>query len=205
MINLILQYPKLYRLYQKTVRSDYSEYDFFKFIFSNLKIKKPRVLDLCCGDSFILNYISSDIDDYLGVDLSDKYLNFSKDRWKKFSFLKLDLNEKNSLNKINEFKPEFIFINGALHHLDNMTVKNINELLIFFNECFFLSVDPVKDKNKFLNKIMISLDRGKYIRNEQEYTKLMSSCKNTIIDDFYKMSFKQIFHYRNLDINTLYA
>ena len=43
--------------YQKTVRSDYSEYDFFKFIFSNLKIKKPRVLDLCCGDSFILNYI----------------------------------------------------------------------------------------------------------------------------------------------------
>ena len=52
---------------------------------------------------------------------------------------------------------------------------------------------------------MISLDRGKYIRNEQEYTKLMSSCKNTIIDDFYKMSFKQIFHYRNLDINTLYA
>ena len=53
MINLILQYPKLYRLYQKTVRSDYNEYDFFKFIFSNLKIKKPRVLDLCCGDSFI--------------------------------------------------------------------------------------------------------------------------------------------------------
>ena len=67
-----------------------------------------------------------------------------------------------------------------------------------------LSVDPVKDKNKFLNKIMISLDRGKYIRNEQEYTKLMSSCKNTIIDDFYKMSFKQIFHYRNLDINRLF-
>ena len=32
MINLILQYPK-HRLYQKTVRSDYSEYDFFKFIF----------------------------------------------------------------------------------------------------------------------------------------------------------------------------
>ena len=42
MINLILQYPKLYRLYQKTVRSDYSEYDFFKFIFSNLKIKNQE-------------------------------------------------------------------------------------------------------------------------------------------------------------------
>ena len=78
MINFILKYPLLYRFYQKTVRSQYSEYDFFKFIFLNLKEKKLRVLDLCCGDSFILNYINQYIDDYYGIDFSDKYLNFSK-------------------------------------------------------------------------------------------------------------------------------
>ena len=73
MIEAILKYPRFYRLYQKTVRSRYSEYDFFKFIFSKFQNKSLRVLDLCCGDSFILNYITPHIKDYLGVDMSDKY------------------------------------------------------------------------------------------------------------------------------------
>ena len=51
---------------------------------------------------------------------------------------------------------------------------------------------------------MISLDRGKYIREQNDYINLMNSCDSVIIDDFYKMSFKQIFHYKNLDIKNLY-
>ena len=31
------------------------------------------------------------------------------------------------LNEIKDFNPNFIFINGALHHLDDTTVKNINK------------------------------------------------------------------------------
>ena len=204
MINAILQYPILYRFYQKTVRSNYSEYDFFKFIFTNLKTNNLRVLDLCCGDSFILNYINSDIKNYLGVDLSDKYLDFSKKKWLNHDFIKLDLNREDSLSKIDEFNPNFIFVNGALHHLDDKTVSNINKLTKFFNSSYFLSVDPVKSDNHFLNKIMISLDRGKYIREQNDYINLMHSCDSVIIDDFYKMSFKQIFHYKNLDIKNLY-
>lgn len=204
MINAILQYPKLYRFYQKTVRSYYSEYDFFKFIFTNLKSNNLRVLDLCCGDSFILNFINSDIKDYLGVDLSDKYLNFSKKKWDMYKFSKLDLNHEDSLNKIKKFNPNFIFVNGALHHLDDKTVSSINKLSKFFNNSYFLSVDPVRSKNKFLNKIMISLDRGKYIREHSDYSNLMDSCESVIIDDFYRMSFKQIFHFKNLDINNFY-
>ena len=33
----------------------------------------------------------------------------------------------------------------------------------------------------------------------------MTSCNNVIIDDFYKMSFKQIFHLKNLKIEQLYS
>ena len=204
MINAILQYPKLYRLYQKTVRSHYSEYDFFKFIFSKLKSNSLRVLDLCCGDSYILNYVDTEIKDYLGVDSSDKYLDFSKKKWDKYQFLKLDLNHDDSLSKIKKFNPNFIFVNGALHHLDDKTVFSINKLSKFFCKSYFLSVDPVKNNNQLLNKIMISLDRGKFIREQNDYSKLMDSCMNIIIDDFYKMSFKQIFHFKNLDVQSLY-
>ena len=205
MINFILKYPLLYRFYQKTVRSQYSEYDFFKFIFLNLKEKKLRVLDLCCGDSFILNYINQYIDDYYGIDFSDKYLNFSKKKWGKFKFKKINLNNIDYLKEIKDFNPNFIFVNGALHHLDDLTVKNINKLSDIFSNSYFLSVDPVKSNNKIFNRLMIKFDRGKFIRNKDEYSNLMRSSKNTILDDFYKMSFKQILHYRNFELNDFYV
>ena len=97
-----------------------------------------------------------------------------------------------------------IFINGALHHLDDTTVKNINKLSDIFTNSYFLSVDPVKSNNKIFNKLMIKFDRGKFIRNKDDYSNLMTSSKNIILDDFYKMSFKQILHYRNFELNDFY-
>tara|TARA_B100000965_G_scaffold406571_1_gene446194 strand:+ start:475 stop:1116 length:642 start_codon:yes stop_codon:yes gene_type:complete len=205
MINAILKYPVLYRLYQKSVRSPYSEYDFIRFIFSTFKNNQIRMLDLCCGDSFILNFVSDFIGDYLGADYSDKYISYSKNKWGNFKFLQLDLNEPSSLEKLKSFNPNFIFVNGALHHLDNETVKNINNLINEFDKSFFLSVDPVKHENKLMNKIMIYFDRGKYIRSKNDYSELMSNCQNLVIDDFYKMSFKSIFHYKNFDLKNLYS
>ena len=114
MIDFLLKNPSLYRFYQKTVRSKYSEYDLIKFIFSKLESKNIRILDLCCGDSYVLEYINQYVNDYLGVDYSEKYLNFSKNKWKKFNFLQLDMNNENSIEKVKSFNPNFIFINGAI-------------------------------------------------------------------------------------------
>ena len=51
---------------------------------------------------------------------------------------------------------------------------------------------------------MINLDRGKYIRTLEEYKNVMKGINHFVIDDFYKMSFQNIFHYRNFDLNKLY-
>ena len=204
MINSILKHPTLYRLYQKTVRAKNSEYDFFKFIFSNLKNKKIRMLDIACGDSFILNFISEYLDDYLGIDHSDKYLAFSKSKWKNFNFLSLDLNDKKNIKYLNEYKPNFIFMNGVIHHLEDATISSINSFIHGHKDSIFLSVDPLRHENKVINKLMIKFDRGKFIRTKDEYSNLMHNFENIIIDDFYKMSFKQIFHYKNIDILQSY-
>ena len=58
MIDLLLKNPNIYRFYQKTVRGKYDEYDFLKFIFEKNNFKNIRMLDICCGDSYILEYIS---------------------------------------------------------------------------------------------------------------------------------------------------
>ena len=205
MINFLLKNPSLYRFYQRTVRGKYDEYNFIKFIFEKFFFKNIRMLDICCGDSYILDYINEFIDDYLGVDNNDKYLKQCKERWKKFNFINLDLNDSKITDHFLKFKPNFIFINGAIHHLDDNTVKSINSLIkTNFLDCYFLSVDPIKNSNTLLNAAMIKLDRGKFIRNKFEYAELMKSFESFIVNDFYKMNFENIFHYKNFDLKKFY-
>tara|TARA_Y100000590_G_scaffold466074_1_gene640266 strand:- start:2809 stop:3450 length:642 start_codon:yes stop_codon:yes gene_type:complete len=205
MINFLLKNPNFYRFYQKIVRSKYDEFDFFEFIFKTHKLKNIRMLDICCGDSYILQYVSKYIDGYMGVDNNDKYLNKCRQEWKSFEFINLDFNDQSNLEHFIKFKPNFIFINGAIHHLDDKTVKSITSLILNnFSSSYFLSVDPVKNENKLLNSLMIKLDRGKFIRNTSGYSELMKSFDSFIVDDFYKMNFKSIFHYKNLNLQELY-
>ena len=205
MINFLLKYPSLYRFYQKTVRAKYDEYDFFKFIFKQNNFKNMRMLDICCGDSYILEHINEFVSDYMGIDSNSKYLKQCRDRWKKFNFINLELKENANIDQLLEFKPNFIFFKYGIHHLDDATVKSINYFIKNnFSKCYFLSLDPVKHNNSFLNKIMIMLDRGKFIRNKSEYAELMNSFESLIIDDFYKMNFQSIFHYKNFDLKKLY-
>ena len=205
MINFLLKNPSIYRFYQKTVRAKYDEYDFIRFIFKQNNFKNMRMLDICCGDSYILEYINEFLDDYLGIDNNDKYLKQCQKRWKKFNFIQLDLDDKANIDQLIEFKPNFIFINGAIHHLDNKTVKSINNFIKNnFSDCYFLSVDPIKNNNSLFNSIMIMLDRGKFIRNKLEYSELMDSFNSFIVDDFYRMKFENIFHYKNFDLKEFY-
>ncbi len=205
MINLILQYPLFYRLYQKTIRKNNHEYDLFKFIFSEIsKDQKIKMLDLCSGDSFVLKYVGEYIDDYVGVDNNEKYLKSLKKEWPKFSFLKADISNLDNLIEIKNFSPNLIFMNGAIHHLDDSIMKSINSFVSKFQNSIFLSVDPIKYQNKFLNRIMIFFDRGKFIRRKEEYNSLMKNYEQFITDDFYQMSFQNVFHFKNINILKLY-
>lgn len=204
MINFVLQYPLFYRLYQKTVRKNNHEYDLFKFIFSHLsKNKKIKMLDLCSGDSFILKYVGDYLDSYVGIDNNEKYLKKLKVEWPKFEFIKADIANLENLQSKN-FSPNLVFMNGAIHHLDDKIMLSINKYISKFSDCIFLSVDPIKYNNSLLNKVMLFFDRGKFIRNENEYKSLMTGYNQLIIDDFYQMSFQNVFHYKNIDISKLY-
>lgn len=206
MINSILKFPVPYRLYQKCVRSKFDEYNFINFIFSQIKNKKNiRVLDLCSGDSYVLDYISGSITNYLGIDNNKHYLSRCKKKWINFNFLNLDVTDSKNIKYFLEFKPNFIFMNGAIHHLDDKTVNQINKFILgYFSEAIFLSIDPVRYYNNFINKIMIRFDRGNFIRNKNDFSELMINYESFIIDDFYKMSFQNIFHFRNLDLKKIY-
>ena len=205
MIDLLLQYPLFYRLYQKTVRKKNNKYDFFKYMFSEIsEDKKIKILDLCSGDSFVLNYIAEYIDDYIGVDNNEKYLKKLKQKWPKYKFLNRDITTLEKIEELKKFEPNFIFMNGAIHHLDDKTMISIDSFVNNKNNSLFLSVDPIKHNNRLINKIMIFFDRGKFIRNKSEYKNIMGNYESVIIDDFYQMSFQNMFHYKNFNLMKLY-
>ena len=162
------------------------------------------MLDLCSGDSFILKYVGDYISEYTGIDNNEKYLKSLKSKWPRFNFMNADITKLDNLENIKNFEPNLIFMNGAIHHLDDETMNSIKNYISRFKNCVFLSVDPIRYNNSLMNKLMIFFDRGKFIRNDQEYKLLMPAYKQFIVDDFYQISFQNIFHFANIDIYKLF-
>jgi len=201
--NKILENTFFYRFYQKIIRKKRNEFDFIKYIFS--QNKNTKVLDICCGDSFVLNYISNDIENYIGIDNNIDYLQNLKNKYPNYEFIFSNIENINKISLLKNTKIDFIFFNGAIHHLNDQIVLNLlNFLEENFPDAKYLSIDPLKDNNKFLNRLMIYFDRGQHIRNILGYKKIMKSFNFLITDNFFVMSFKLIFHYKNFDLNKIY-
>ena len=203
MKNFILKFKFFYRLYQKLIRKNQDDYKFIKYIFN--QNEKVNILDLCCGDSFVLNYINDDVLNYIGIDNNENYLKDSRLKYPEFKFINSDLENIDKIPDLEKNSVDFIFLNGAIHHLDdNLVIKLFNDLEQKYPNAKYLTIDPIKDNNKFLNKIMINFDRGKFIRDNVGYKNIMKKFNFLITDDFFRMSFKLIFHYKNFDLKEAY-
>ena len=203
MKNFILKFKFFYRLYQQLIRKNQDDYKFIKHVFN--QNEKVNILDLCCGDSFILNYINDDVLNYIGIDNNENYLKDSRLKYPKFKFINSDLENIDKIPDLEKNSVDFIFLNGAIHHLDdNLVIKLFNGLEQKYPNAKYLTIDPIKDNNKFLNKIMINFDRGKFIRDNVGYKNIMKKFNFLITDDFFRMSFKLIFHYKNFDLKEAY-
>ena len=203
MKNFLLKYKVIYRLYQNIIRKEKDEYNFIKYVFQ--QHKNINVLDVCSGDSYILNYIKNFINSYIGIDNNSNYLKNSKKNFPRFSFINSDIEKIHKIKKLNRSKINFIFINGAIHHLNDSKVINLISCLNKkFPNAKFLLVDPIKGKNKFINKIMITLDRGKYIRTKQKYKKILKNFNSMETNDFFLMSFLLTFHFKKIDLKKYY-
>ena len=168
MKNFILKNKLFYRLYQNIIRNKKNEYDFIKFIFEKNK-SEINILDVCCGDSYILKYISKYVKNYTGLDNNKGYLKQSRKDYPNFKFYYLDIKKIKSLNtnKIN-----FIFLNGAIHHFNDETIKN---LLNYINEKFYfldsierqvyrrgsLSIKQRKALNKMYSQFTNKIEKAK--------------------------------------------
>jgi len=174
-IDILLQNSLIYDLFQKYIGGYKFKENFIKqFLEQN---KKISILDLGCGTGICAeifkNYTKSA---YTGVDINERYISSAKrKKILNASFLKKDAvyflktKQKNPYN--------IIFINGFLHHLN---ISEINNILMLCKKNIYKSgiiagIEPFHhSKQKNLEKIIMSFDRGKSIFLKSEWKKIFS-------------------------------
>ena len=176
----ILSFFLFYRLTQIIMSGVSFRNNFAKNV---IKSENNYILDIGCGTADILESIPNN--HYYGFDISKNYINYAKNKFfsKNYYFFNKKFN-KNTIKKLPKF--DFIILFGILHHLSNIEIENLffNIKKVLKNNSIILIVDPVLiKKQNIISKLLIKLDRGKNIKNFNEYN-------TTLKKYFRKISYK---------------
>lgn len=131
------------------------------------------VLDIGCGTGSLFELMGKDVN-YVGYDISEKYIDFAKNKYKDCP------NARFYCTKVNEmelYEKDFdvVIAIGILHHLDDNEAARVVELAFkhLREGGRFVLMEPAWiDNQNSVAKFMLQIDRGKAIRKVEGYTKL---------------------------------
>lgn len=160
--------------------------------YGNYDKSHERIADLGCGPSDILRYVNRDHMPafYLGIDISDRYLRHARAKAAQVGidskFLTLDLSMLKAdpairldlLRILNDYQITTVNLFGVLHHIDDAgVISTLNTLYDAPSIKSLNTEDVLWIKSNIINNFYASLDRGTYVREEQEYDALISQTK----------------------------
>ena len=168
----ILAHPRAYEIFNNVVLKFGRARDDLMSLYVPYK-RGRKILDLGCGPGSSAQYFHPE--DYLGIDIDERYIEYAKRKYPSHKFEKIDFNDFDISS--NAIKYDIILIWGLLHHLDNNVVSQYlsraNQLLN--KDGMIVSVENcIHDKQSRIKKKIILLDRGKFIRSPQEYVDIFS-------------------------------
>ena len=157
------------------------------FITKDTKIAEGmKVLDIGCGPGYLIDFLPEV--DYTGIDIDQHYIETAKNSYKYKQFY---------CKSVDDFKLEaphtfdVVISAGVVHHLTDQQSSKLFELakkalkpngrLITLDGCY-------TDKQNIISKKLLDLDRGEFIRTENEYKSLANKHFteiNTKIDNSY--------------------
>lgn len=122
-----------------------------------------KTLDFGCGSGPYAVIFPQEV--YIGMDVDERNIAFAQKRYKK----KFIVEKSGSLKAIPKVKQ--LFAIDVFHHLPNVLVKKyVDEFYQVLEEggkILILDHYPVKEQTKIMGKILLTFDRGKYIRDKQ--------------------------------------
>lgn len=190
-------YSYFYSLIQKTILKKNFYIDLIQVI---NKHKVSEIIDIGCADSSILQH-TDDKYLYYGYDLDSYFTNKSKSKYKNNNKLQF---YNQSVDEINfgKFDPEksIIVLAGLLHHIDDSQIKRFVDRTENFKIITFDAVKLAGQKN--ITKLLMALDRGKYIRNLDNYKKLLPHFDFFIAKNKYlRFPYDHLISTKNIDKN----
>ena len=163
----ILKNPIIYELVQWIFRHKKTEKAWYELIKYH---KNKLILDVGCGPG----ETSLDFPQckkYVGIDISKEYINNAKKNYGNFAdFIWMPIqNLEKDLEKTYD-KFDIIVIKGVYHHLDSKTINNMLEILKdkLTKNGKIVSMYPTYKKGYLISNFIVSLDRGKFVRNPQD-------------------------------------
>lgn len=136
------------------------------------------VIDFGCGLAGILPVLG-DVN-YTGIDVDVFHINSAAARFGgKGVFLHADIL---NLSPVDLGRFDIVLARGFLHHLNDTEAEKILDLAhgILSPEGRIITIDPViVPKQNWISRLLINLDRGRHVRDEQGYRKLLD--KNFMI------------------------
>ena len=171
----VLENSYAYKLFQKLIRPNVPAGSVMRRYIPQMG-KGKRILDLGCGTAEILKFLHGE-ESYVGIDYNDNYIAGAAKEYqnrKTARFISADLNAYASTCTE---KFDIVLMIGVLHHIDDqaieMTMKSIRRILDPNGE--FISLDCCYSKQMNpIARLIVSLDRGRHVRHEDEMTSLMN-------------------------------
>ena len=168
-IHKIFSYPLIYSLTQIIMSGVSVRSALVKKIIN----ADAKVLDIGCGTAKIIDSLPSV--DYYGYDISKKYINYARKRYKSkrnnFFCKKFNNNEIDNIPKV-----DFIILFGVIHHLEDEELHQLFPALkkVLKKKGVILTCDPIYiKKQNTIAHFLIKNDVGKNVRNKSDYLKLL--------------------------------
>ena len=147
-----------------------------------------KILDIGCGPAEILESLPKV--EYYGYDISQKYINHAKKKYKDRGSFFCKKFSNADLKKLPKF--DYVLLLGILHHLSDREIQKLMKMIkkVLVKKGQLITIDPVFTKNQNpIAKFFINVDRGNNVRNKRNYTNLIKKSFKKIKAQIHQQKF----------------
>lgn len=180
-VSTILEHPALYRAWQIPFAGSKIAALRRHNDFSSL----GRVLDVGCGPAMNTAYFRDM--DYLGIDISDRYIENARRRFKK-EFVVADVR---TYTPPNDESFDFVLLNSLLHHLNDHDAGSVVAQLpkLVSHDGHVHILDLVMPQQSGVAHWLADHDRGDYPRKVEEWHALFCGCFKPVVFEPFSIRF----------------
>jgi len=169
----VLNIPQAYRLFQEKLGfADARRKAFERWLEFD---PGARIIDIGCGPGHILKFLPQDID-YIGFDVDLGYIQQAKKDYGQRAQFHHRVFDQGCLSEFGN--ADVVMLNGVLHHMsDDLVAQCLDTAHAALKDggVVFTLDGCYQSGQSRIAKILLDLDRGRYVRRRKEYEALMSA------------------------------